>query len=145
MKTAILLLAALPALPVQAEELLPECMMDLRDFRLERQDFDADPGRFVPVYPMREAEGFVAVNWFGPQEGWRTDILTHCASGQSLVFLHQEPYDGPQLVYGRYREMIDSAERYSFRQIGEALAALGAQVRITNDDIGSCGCDVFGY
>ena len=142
MRAAALLLAL--AAPAGATKLFPACQMDTAAWKL--MDYDNSGGSHIaPVYPMREAPGFVHVNWFGPEAGWRTDVLIHCESGQHLVILHEEPYDGPQVVYDRYRELIDSAESYSFRQIGEELAALGAQVRISNDDLGRCACDVFGF
>ncbi len=69
-------------------------------------------------------------------------VLQHCPTGQELLVVLPEL--GGRAIAARYDEMVFGAGRYTMRRIGEALAEMGAGVRRTTAEFGTCACDVIG-
>ncbi|NKX44353.1 hypothetical protein [Roseicyclus persicicus] len=95
------------------------------------------------VFPAAAGDGFVTwVLYGGTGDGYGPErfVLQHCPTGQDLLIVL--PEGDVTRLEAAYDEMIRGEAPYTMRQIGEAMAQLGAGVRRVQNEFGSCGCDV---
>jgi hypothetical protein len=94
------------------------------------------------AFPVPVGAGFVSFSIYpaalgGAPTEWL--LLQHCPSGQELLIAL--PGGETRPLHDAYEGMVMGDAPYTMRQIGEAMAALGAEARRTQNEFGSCGCD----
>ena len=130
-------LASLAAVPASALSLVIACGYDRAAQRLI--DVDAPIPETAPlVEPYSVGDGFVAWEVVG-NDATRA-VLQHCPSGQELLAVF--PGGRGSAAFDRYEEMLFGEAPYTMRQIGEEIAPMGAGARLSENELGSCACDL---
>ena len=99
-----------------------------------------DENGALGIYPLDVGGGFVSSTAYGTSNG-TTTVLQHCSSGRYLLIAY--PQNKADEIDPIYDEMVFGDGEYTFRQIGDALGALGASARMGENDIGTCACEIY--
>lgn len=144
MRLAALIASAALGAPVVAEPLPPSCMWDSAAQRLLAPD--ATGGAIQSVFPFPLENDFVT--WTGNGTSGTSAggqiVVQHCPTDNYLLVAMPKDTAAADRVSDQFEALVLGEGSYTLRQIGEALATLGAGARVGQGNIGRCGCDVLG-
>ncbi|ROT98503.1 hypothetical protein [Histidinibacterium lentulum] len=134
---SLLALLAMLAGPGRATVIdVPGCVMDMDAGRLATSAAEARPITSAHVW----ANDFVTYSWSGDAD--ERVVLQHCPTGDFLLVV--APPAVSAVVFERFFTMLGEERGYTLRQLGEAVAPLGAGARIGRGEWGDCICRELG-
>jgi hypothetical protein len=120
-------------------------------------EFSSELGRFLTVDEIEHPQGvrvvqeiypdvmqdgmvyFEVEDLTGQNDGSHWIVLQHCPSSQDML-IRQNGVDD-DAVRSRLWDMLAAREDYTMLEAGGILTDLGATVRVTDVDLGTCPCE----
>lgn len=137
---AVLPLLALLAGPATATVIdVPPCLMDMNAGRLVSEAAAGPDARQLRSARVWEND-FVTFAWIADAD--ERSVLQHCPTGDFLLVAASP--DAAGAVFEQFYAMLIDERGYTLRQIGDAVAPLGAGARIGRGEWGDCICREFG-
>lgn len=117
----------------------PPCLIDRNAGRLVSETAAGPDARQLRSARSWEND-FVTFVWDGDAD--ERAVLQHCPTGDFLLVVASPA--ASEAVFERFYAMLDDARGYTLRQLGEAVAPLGAGARIGKGEWGDCICRELG-
>lgn len=117
----------------------PPCLMDMTAGRLASEAAAGPDARQLRSARVWEND-FVTFGWDGDAD--ERAVLQHCPTGDFLLVV--APPETSGAVFDRFYTMLADERGYTLRQLGEAVAPLGAGARIGKGEWGDCICQELG-